>query len=69
MKGLIRVSAVVIVAIVLNINSIFSWIDNECVKYELCNVQTTINMYVQMGEWDMVDTYVAKRDSLKAIVK
>jgi len=69
MKGLIRVSAVVVAVVVLNINSLFNWIDNECVKCELKNTQTTINMYVDMNEWDMVEHYVSVRDSLKAIVK
>jgi len=69
MKGLIR-GIVVVVGVAFSCRVLIAnAIDKECVKYDLNNVQTTINMYVEMGEWDMVEEYVVIRDSLKAIVK
>lgn len=67
MKGLIRGVVAVVAVVVLAAKPVANHFDSACVQYELNNVQTTINMYVEMNEWDMVEHYVSIRDSLKAI--
>ena len=35
--------------------------DKMVIKTELCSIQESINMYTEMEQWDMVETYVKYR--------
>jgi hypothetical protein len=69
MKGLIRVSCVVVFMVFASRHLIANAIDKAMVNAEIRSVQSNINYCVGRDEWKTADSLVVIRDSLKAIVE